>query len=194
MENRNLKFSSGDALNKLVSPLRLSISSLHNAFINAIESYVLNSGDVEKKPLVLDLASPLPTRIRLYIYNLTHPPGGRSAKECKIQLILPGQETHIKGNFDISDGRFVLLCGYDFKMEVFVLWDSEVYKDFAYSRNVQIKFDAVCTALTGNIGQQERLLANGVKEIVLTCQSSKLYDAIRMRWKLSIERVIGGEI
>jgi hypothetical protein len=184
VNDRKLKISSKKGLDSLVSPLRLSIKSLHQVFVSALDSRIVTCSDIEEKPLVLDLKVPLPTRIRVYMYNLTHPPGGRSLTECKIQLIVPGQTRGSRGHFDNTDGRFVILCGYDHRMEVFVLWDAEVYQDFSYSRNLQVQFEAVCAALSGNIGEQR-------EELVITAMSHKLPEAIDMRWRLSIERIVG---
>ena len=193
MENRKLKIGSDGGLDKLVSPLRLSTSSLHAQFVKALGASVTTASNVETKPLLLDLRPPLPSRVRIYMYNLTHPPGGRAVEECKIQIIVPGQSSGQKGDFDQSDGRFVLLAGYDPGMGVFVLWDAEIYRGFGYSRNVQVKLDTVCNALAGGIGEQTRL-SQGVQELVLTAQAQRLSDAIIWRWKLSIERAVGGRL
>lgn len=190
MENRKLKIGSSSGLDKLVSPLRLSTSALHKQFVTALGSAVILASCVDTKPLLLDLKPPLPSRVRVYMYNLTHPPGGRAVEESKIQIIVPGQSPGQKGDFDQSDGRFVLLVGFDPRLAVFVLWDAEIYRGFGYSRNVQVKLDKVCNALAGDIGEQTRL-SQGTQELVLTAQAQRLSDAIIKRWNMSIDRAVG---
>ena len=57
---------------------RLSIDDLHKTFLNALGAAVASHGDLEKKPLEVDLTSPLPPKLRVYMYNATYPPGGRT--------------------------------------------------------------------------------------------------------------------
>src|SRR5438309_2343229 len=91
---------------------RLSVADLHQTFLDALKDLVSSHADIEEKPLEVDLKSPLPPKLRVYMYNATYPPGGRTMGEHKIQLIVPGQERGARGNFDISGGRVPLLVGY----------------------------------------------------------------------------------
>ena len=79
---------------------KLSSERLHRQFLDTLGDAVLSHSAVEDKPLEVDLKSPLPPKIRAYIYNATYPPGGRAMGEHKIQLIVPGQERDQRGNFD----------------------------------------------------------------------------------------------
>src|SRR5260370_39298132 len=100
---------------------RLSTEELHQTFVKALASVVLSHSDVETKPLEVDLRSPLPPKLRVYMYNATYPPGGRAMGEHKIQLIVPYQERGARGNFDGSGGRIPLLVGYRPDLQVFML-------------------------------------------------------------------------
>ena len=91
---------------------RLSVAKLHQTFLEALDSAVISHSDVESKPLEVDLKSPLPPKLRMYIYNATYPPGGRTMGEHKVQLIVPGQGRGERGNFDSSGGRIPALVGY----------------------------------------------------------------------------------
>src|SRR5215831_10895638 len=91
---------------------RLSVEELHGVFLRALNGFVVSHSDSSVKPLEVDLKSPLPPRLRVYIYNATYPPGGRTMGEHKVQLIVPGQERGARGNFDGSNGRIPLLVGY----------------------------------------------------------------------------------
>ena len=81
----------------LMSPLpvqvnpRLTTEELNRAFLNTLGDAVISCGEMTDKPLEVNLRSPFPPKIRVYIYNATYPPGGRGMGEHKIQLIVPGQ-------------------------------------------------------------------------------------------------------
>src|SRR5579872_2608839 len=107
----------------LPSNERLSVGDLHRKFLEALNHSVAGHSEIEAKPLEVDLNVPLPPRLRVYMYNATYPPGGRTMGEHKIQLIVPGQERGARGNFDSSGGRIPLLVGYRADLQIFMLWD-----------------------------------------------------------------------
>jgi hypothetical protein len=103
---------------------RDSTEELHQHILDALGDSVFHHTNLTLKPLELDLRYPLPSKVRLYVYNATVPPGGRATGEHKIQLIVPGQARGQRGNLDHSGGRIPLLIGYQNEMDVFVLWDA----------------------------------------------------------------------
>lgn len=181
-----------------VKPLteRVSQQELHRRFTDALGRAVRSNSPFERKPLEIDLASPLPGRIRVYLFNATRPPGGRPLGEHKVQLIVPGQGRGVRGRFDHSDGRIVLLAGYAAEEDVFILWDGGLYNDFAWSRNVQVKAETIIEASAGKLAVQERRLrpADGpaVTETLLAAPPSRLADAIVRRIELTRERLAEG--
>lgn len=181
-----------------VKPLteRVSQQELHRRFTDALGRAVRTHSPFERKPLEIDLASPLPGRVRVYLFNATRPPGGRPLGEHKVQLIVPGQGRGVRGTFDHSDGRIVLLAGYAAEEDVFILWDGGLYNDFAWSRNVQVKAETIIEASAGKLAVQERRLrpADGpaVTETLLAAPPSRLADAIVRRIELTRERLAEG--
>jgi hypothetical protein len=171
---------------------RLSIDDLHKTFLNALGAAVASHGDLEKKPLEVDLTSPLPPKLRVYMYNATYPPGGRTMGEHKIQLIVPGQNRGERGNFDSSGGRIPLLVGYRQDLGIFMLWDAELYVDFSYSRNVQVKPETVYEAFAQGLARQKRNLWSQPKEIVIAADARHLAQAILERQQETIKRLVGG--
>lgn len=149
--------------------------------------------DPDKKPLELDLAHPLPTRVRAYIYNVTHPPGGRTTGEHKIQLMVPGQARGHRSNFDDSDGRVVLLCGYEHELQVFIFWDAGLYRNFPFSRNVQVKAETVYAAYAGEIARQDRRLWAGARETIVAARCTRLTEALLVRNDLTVKRLTRGK-
>lgn len=73
-----------------------------------------------------------------------------------------------------------------------MLWDAELYVDFAYSRNVQVKAETVYEAFARGIGTQKRHLSNQPAEIVITADARQLGQAILRRQKETLARLLGG--
>jgi hypothetical protein len=169
---------------------RLSPESLHGAFVKALGDSVAGHGDLCSKPFEVDLHPPLPRLLRVYLYNATHPPGGRTMGEHKIQLIAPGHRKGQLGSFDFSDDRFVVLAGYQAEMDVFILWDAGLYQAFPHSRNVQVRAETIYRAFAGEIGQQARRL-RGAKEMVLSAPAGRLGEALALRTSLTLARLLG---
>ncbi|MDJ0628568.1 MAG: helix-turn-helix domain-containing protein [Rhodobacter sp.] len=179
-----------------IEPLtqRVTQAELHRRFIAALGEKVHSHNDFDQKPFEAKLASPLPPRIRLYIFNATRPPGGRPLGEHKVQLIVPGQKRGDRANFDQSGGRIVLLAGYAAEEDVFILWDAGLYQDFAWSRNVQVKAETIIEASAGRIAEQERRLrpADGtaVTERLLASRPERLVEALARRIAITRERMM----
>jgi hypothetical protein len=171
---------------------KLSVENLHKTFLKALGNAVISHTDVLAKPLNIDFRPPLPPKHRVYMYNATYPPGGRTMGEHKIQLIVPGQERGLRGNFDSSEGRIPLLVGYRADLEIFMLWDAELYVDFAYSRNVQVMAETVYEAFARGIGRQKRNLWTRQAEIVITADAKHLQQAILERQEETLKRLLGG--
>jgi excisionase family DNA binding protein len=181
----------GEVMNLLTE--RVPQAELHRRFIRALGTGVRSHTDLEQKPLEADLATPLPSRVRLYIFNATRPPGGRPVGEHKVQLIVPGQKRGQRASFDQTGGRIVLLAGYAAEEDVFILWDAGLYTDFAWSRNVQVKATTIIEATAGKIAEQERRLrpANGdaVTETLLACPPGRLAEALIRRVEITRDRM-----
>ena len=109
----------------------------------------------------------------------------------KIQLILPGQQRGARADFDASDGRIVLLAGYNISTDVFVFWDAGMYHDISYSRNVQAYTEAINKAVAGDIAEHKRKLWKDGLEVSIAVRSDKLKDGINKRVKRTIERITG---
>ncbi len=173
---------------------RVGQEEMHRRLIQALSPLIVRHGPFEAKPLEIDLAAPLPQRVRIYMYNATRPPGGRPLGEHKVQLIVPGQGRGDRGAFDHGDGRIVLLVGYAAEEDVFVLWDAGLYADFAWSRNVQVKGHTIIDATAGKIATQERRLrpASGrsVVETVVAAKTRNLAEAIERRMELTRQRLM----
>jgi hypothetical protein len=169
---------------------RLSVEGLHRTFLEALNGSVVSHSDIRSKPLEVDLRSPLPPKLRVYMYNATYPPGGRTMGEHKIQLIVPGQARGARGNFDSSGGRIPFLVGYRPDLRIFMLWDAELYVDFTYSRNVQVMPETVYEAFAQGVGRQTRRLWTKSTELVITADAVHLGQAVLERQQESLRRLL----
>ena len=174
---------------------RVTQDELHRRLVQALGAPGVRSHSPrEAKPFEMELAAPLPQRVRVYMYNATRPPGGRPLGEHKVQLIVPRQRRGQRGNFDNGDGRIVLLIGYAAEEDVFVLWDAGLYSDFAWSRNVQVKAETIIQASAGKLATQERQLrpvsGRTTVETVLAVKPRRLAEAIVRRMELTRERLL----
>ena len=165
---------------------RLSTTELQDRFIAAVGPTALIAADTDASgELIVELHAPLPSRVRVYIYNATDPPGGRSTPEHKIQLT--GQRRGERGELDWTHVDFVLLCGYVAEYDVFVFWDAALHIDFAYSKNLQVRTASVQdAAASGMRVRQHRRLQTGM-EVVICAPSQTVIQAID-------ERASSGEV
>lgn len=166
--------------------MRLDTVELHTEFLSRLGQLVAEESDLETKPLEIALGAPLPEKMRLYLYNLTAPPGGRPSGEHKIQLIAPGQSRGDLGNFDFSDDRFIVLAGFSGAEGVYVLWDAVLHQDFSWSANAQVKGETLARAMEEGIAIQERHLRLVEEtEVVVVVPAENLVDGLLARAAMS---------
>jgi len=143
---------------------------LHQAFLDAVTACLVAHGDVETKPLEVDLALPLPQRLRVYLYSLVV--GGNSRPgEFKAVLRVPGQAVGEYASFDHSGGRLAVLAAYREDLDVFVLWDASLHERFKHGGNIQVKNTIVASAAATGWAEQRRPLRSGLTEMVFACRS-----------------------
>jgi hypothetical protein len=157
---------------------------LHKKFLDPLRDLLIAHGDLNLKPLTIDLALPHPPRLRLYMYSLVDGTGSKRRDEYKAVLRLRGQESGTYESFDHSGGRLALLVGYRSDLDVFVLWDASLHARFKNGGNIQIRAGTVHTAAATGRAEQERTLSSGVSEVVIACQSWNLVNGVhdRVAW------------
>lgn len=166
----------------------LATSDLHLLILQSLEGEVTTCSPLEKKPLELIASIMSIKKFRIYAYNAGDPPGGRPAGEYKIVLTVNQPEGE-RGNFNQSDDSLVLILGYVNEYEVFVLWDADKHKNFAFNKNLQVKFDTVIKAFVEGLALQNRRTLNGI-ETVIAAHKNYLTKAIRKRIELMISELI----
>ncbi len=149
---------------------------LHQKFVESLADAVVGHSNLNERPLSIDIIEPIRIRLTVYLFPATNPPGGRSSDEYKFNLAVPNQARGQKGNFDNSDG-IVILASYVDDLDVFVLYDPEKHKNFAYNANIQCKSSLLYDALDNKIAYARKY--NG--EVLMAARSENLLLAIKQR-------------
>lgn len=171
-----------------MSSKRLAQKELHRLFLQDIGSYAEEIVDDGKKPLYMHLKYPFSRDLKVYIFNCTAPPGGRSIDEFKVQLILDGQKRGERGKFDLKDGRTTLIVGYaapfvDLSEGIWVLFELDKHKEFAYSANIQVYLRQILPALEKNV----HICRKHNKETLVLAQRQYLSEALQERFDIDLK-------
>lgn len=149
--------------------------------LDALGDSVTSHGDLSDVPFTVKVKGLLP--LAVYAFTVSDPPGGRSFKELKIQLIAPGQQKGEIGNFKApDDDSFMILLGYSQDYDVFVLWDAYKHRDFGHSKNCQIRLQPMKDAQIEGLGYRERRLTSiGEIERIIVARPDHLQAALGER-------------
>ena len=167
---------------------RLTQKELHSLFLHDVGVNAEDIVDNGKKPLYLRLSFPFNRELKIYIFNCTSPPGGRSIDEFKVQLILDGQKRGERGKFDTSDGKTTLVVGYatpfvDTLGGISVLFELDKHMEFAYSANIQVYLRQILPALEKNV----HVCQKHNKEILVLSQRQYLIEALQERFNIDLQ-------
>lgn len=160
-------------------------AAVNQPFLTALGTAVKSHSAIHDKPLCIDLISPYPPRLRVYLYGLVGGVGTVRPNEYKAVLRLRGQAVGEYASFDHSGGRFTLVVGYRADLDVFVLWDASLHHKFKNGGNIQVQASTVHeAAVSGRADQKRTLTSVKVTELVIACQSSSLTQALddRIAW------------
>lgn len=171
----------------LAKKKRYSKLDLNTIFLNGLGNHVSYHSDASTRPMLVDLA-PMKLRLRVYIWNCTNPPGGRALDEYKFQIIMPGQQPRERGRLDYSDGRTPIIGAlmHDGDDDVFAFWDAYKHEDFGYSSNMQVKADAIISALCEKVSETVR---NNNEKIVCS-RPEYVYEALLRRFEIQHEELM----
>lgn len=170
---------------------RLSALQLNSLFVADIGDRFCLKSDISKKPLLISPVSNQAITYKVYVYNCTNPPGGRTLDEYKIQLILPEQGRGERGRLDESDGTVILLVGfavYDTQENgVWIIWETERHREFAYSANLQVKMGSLLDTITNGCFCTQK---PGNGEHIIVAARDHLCEAISLRQKVDIDLML----
>jgi MoxR-like ATPase len=159
-----------------MSDERVPVSERHQAFVQALDSHIIDSGE-PSVPFEVELKPPLPKNSRIFLLSLTH---STRDNEYNVQPIEPDRDGEL--NLDID--AFVVLAGYNDEKDVFALWDADLQREFSYSQTIQIKGSTLDKAVREGIGRQKRRLRKTPHtEVALAARPDSLKEALIQRYK-----------
>lgn len=164
---------------------RMTQKELHEIFLEDIGTFADRVENDERKPLKMHLNFPFNRDIKAYIWNCTAPPGGRSIDEYKVQLILENQKRGMRGHFDETDGYKPLIIGYatpfaDKMQGLWVLFELDKHREFAYSANIQIYLRQLIEAFNREIYVYQK----HNHETVVICTRPFLIEGMKKRFDI----------
>lgn len=176
---------------------RLDVVALHRRFVEALGDSVSpgpSDDQLERKPLDLQCADPLPPRLRAYLFNCTDHPSERNAGSYRIQLHVPGQKRKQRGNFVHAAGVLLLVVGFVSEFDVFVLWDAHAHPNFPYSKGVQVASGTVHgAAIHGVVEQPREVRSASYREQVIAVRADRLVEGVHRRQELTHESLLGDD-
>lgn len=181
---------------------RVTRSYLHRVLLRALDRAAAQlpaEDQLQQKPLVVDLVTPLPSRLRFYVYEATQHASERQQGTFKVQLtsgvVRPGSGS-ARLYFDRTDNIRPVLTGYHPDWRLFILWDADLHDlgdGFPYSKNVQAPPDIVWGALARGLAQGTRRLKKpAVTETIVAARPRQLAEALRLRIRLSNQALLEG--
>lgn len=123
---------------------------MQEKFLHDLGSALVSSSATNERPLDIQLSSPSPLSLTVYLFPNTNPHGGRQSDEYKFNLTVPGQTRGVKANFDTNMG-IPLLVSYTKEFDVYIIYDADRHKNFVWNANVQSKLDFITDACINGI-------------------------------------------
>lgn len=172
--------------------LRPSRFYLNGSLIRALRPVlILSSVDkaVAEKPLTLELALPLPRRLRFYLFGATQHSSERQVGTFRVQLTsgLPAPKPG-RYVFDRSEQIRPILIGHAAEPRVFIIWDADLHDagdGFPFSKGIQAPPDMVWRAAARGTAEGVRQLRTGASEVVVAARPEHLIEALSRRVQLS---------
>jgi hypothetical protein len=149
-------------------------------------------GGLGERPADVELGPPHLLYARFYLFKLKAPgPGGRRSY---INITLPDQNGEGLVYFDRSGGFRPFLVGYDLDLQVFLLFDTEIYElggGIKYNRFCYVDSRLPLQALREGVTTEVRTLRKPyADETVVACRSSLLNEALDARRSHTLNRLL----
>ncbi|MGW0731852.1 hypothetical protein [Streptomyces sp. NPDC002851] len=158
---------------------------------------------------MLELKSPLPPRLRFYLYQATQHPSERQQGTYKIQLTsglpaggtqparrsVPRQGPKPRLYFDRAENVRPIVMGYVPGWNLFILWDADMHdlgEGFGYGKSCQVRPEIVGKALARGMAQGNRNLHAGLVEKIVVTRPRRLAEALKLRIRLSNDSMAEG--
>ena len=158
-------------------------------FIRAVEQRTQDAVENDDGSFTLRLHDPFVPPIRVYLFKLRAPVLNGNTQEYRHQLTQGSTGRREPCYFLSEDSAFPLLVGYVDEYSAFVFWDAYLHNGKRYAYTITVSERTVFFSLSGHVAEQQRSLRGGIEETVLVAHRSRVREAIRRRWELTLNRL-----
>ncbi|WP_368800853.1 hypothetical protein [Kocuria oxytropis] len=172
---------------------------LHRVLVRALSHAVERiptEEELRRKPLTVEFAPPLPSKLSFYMYEATQHASERQQGTFKVQLTGGVRRSSASNRlfFDRSAKARVILAGYHPELRLFIIWDADLHElagGFPYSKNVQAPPEVASEALARGLAHTSRRLKRpSVTERIVAARPRHLDRALQLRIQLSVQTLL----
>lgn len=168
---------------------RLRSEQLQAEFIRAVGAHTRDAVANDDRSLTLRVHYPLALSVRVYLFELGAPVLNGSTRVYRHQVTLGSSGRGAPLSFLSQGAEFPLLVGYVDEYSAFIFWDAFLHDGKRYAYTVTVNERTVISSLSGAVAEQQRSLREGLRETVLAVHRSRVGEAIRRRWELTLDRL-----
>jgi len=168
---------------------KLRSEQIQAEFIRAVGEHTQDAVANGDHSFTLRLHDTIISSIRVYLFELRSPVVNGSTRVYRHQVTLGSGKRGEPLCFLYQDGAFPLLVGYAEEYSAFVFWDALLHNGKRYAYTITVSERTVVLSLSGHVAEQQRSLREGIEETVLVAHRSRVREAIRRRWELTLDRL-----
>ena len=168
---------------------KLRSEQIQTEFIRAVGEHPQDAVPNDDRSFTLRLHNPVAPSIRVYLFDLGAPVLNGNVRVYRHQVTQGSSGRREPCCFLSQDGAFPLLVGYVEEYSAFVFWDAVLHDGKRYAYTATVSERTVVLSLSGDVAEQQRSLREGIEEIVLVAHRSRVREAIRRRWELTLDRL-----
>ncbi|MCK4598983.1 hypothetical protein KAU37_04065 [Candidatus Bipolaricaulota bacterium] len=168
---------------------KLRSEQIQAEFIRAVGKHTQDAVENDDRSFTLRLHNPFAPSIRVYLFELGALVLNGNVRVYRHQVTQGSSGRKEQCCFLSQDGAFPLLVGYVKEYSAFVFWDALLHDGKRYAYTVTVNERTVVLSLSGHVVEQQRSLKEGLEETVLAAHRSRVGEAIRRRWELTLDRL-----
>lgn len=160
---------------------------ISNAFISGIQDLVIDKGSTYL-PLELVTTIPLPPKLRVYLYELRAPTWNTATSpQYKMNIHIPEQMNEPAFTLDDSDDAFILLGGYDPRLQVFVFWDAYRHLQLKKHCSLSVRPNLISDVLASEGGYIHKKWNKRTDEYLIISRVDSLRGALKKIYESHID-------
>jgi len=168
---------------------KLRLEQIQAEFIRAVGKHTQDAVKNDDRSFILTLHNPFALSIKVYLFELGALVLNGNDRVYRHQVTQGSSGRKGPCCFLSQDGAFPLLVGYVEEYSAFVFWDAFLHNGKRYAYTIDVSERTVVLSLSGHVVEQQRLLREGIEETVLVAHRSRVREAIRRIWELTLDRL-----